>query len=399
MKIAISGIMNIMQCLQQSDSPIHSFWEHSAFSEVDICIVGAGIIGLSTAIECRERFPQASITILEQAPHGHGATTRNAGFACFGSASELLHDVDAFGHEHAFEIANERYLGLQKLLQRCSAESIKYEHLGGFELIRESELHVLDRLSEMNALAKEITGDPETYVLLSKHEQNELGFSDAVHAVIKNKHEGQLHSGFLHATLERLAREANIRIEFGSKVQSIQDQQYNAIAKVQSPIGDYSLKARSLILANNASISLLASELPIKPGRGQVIVTSPIDDLPFRGAFHIDEGFYYFRTLGNRILLGGGRNLDFQAEETYEFGHTELVMNALDELLRDVIIPRKDYSIEYAWSGLMGFTPDKKPIVSVVSDHVYCAFGCNGMGVALASRIAESITQIIRFHE
>lgn len=385
-----------MHHLHQSDSPIHSYWEHTAFSEVDICIVGAGIIGLSTAIECRARFPQASITILEQAPHGHGATTRNAGFACFGSASELLHDVDAFGHDHAFEIANERYLGLQKLLQRCSPESIKYEHLGGFELIRESELHVLDRLSEMNALAKEITGDPETYVLLSKAEQTSLGFSSDIHAVIKNVHEGQLHSGYLHATLERLAREADIRIEFGSRVMAIQEIEHHALASVQCQIGDYTLKARSIILANNASIPLLASTLPIKPGRGQVIVTSPIDDLPLCGAFHIDEGFYYFRSIGNRILLGGGRNLDFGAEETYEFGHTELLMNALDALLRDVIIPGKEYSIEYAWSGLMGFTPDKKPIVSEVSDHVYCVFGCNGMGVALASRIAESISHIVR---
>ena len=379
-----------------NDKPIQSYWEHTAFSEVDICIVGAGIIGLSTALECRETFPSASITILEQGPHGHGATTRNAGFACFGSASELLHDMDAFGMDHAFEIANERYAGLQKLLHRCSPQSIKYEHLGGFELIRESELHVLDRLSELNALAKDITGDSATYSIVNTNEQKSFGFSDAVCAVIRNRHEGQLHSGFLHATLERLALEAGIRIEYGSKVISVYEDQ-SAIAEVSCPIGEYSLQATVIILANNACIPLLASAIPIKPGRGQVIVTSPIDDLPFHGAFHIDEGFYYFRSLGNRILLGGGRNLDFQAEETYTFGQTELVMNALKALLHEVIIPGKDYSIEYAWSGLMGFTPDKKPLVSQISDSVYCAFGCNGMGVALASQIAQSITELIHF--
>jgi glycine/D-amino acid oxidase-like deaminating enzyme len=269
--------------------------------------------------------------------------------------------------------------------------------LGGADLIRESELHVLDRLSEINTLAKQITGDSETYIVLNKNEQAALGFSNVVEAVIMNKHEGQLHSGHLHATLERLAREKNIRIEFGSRVLSIQhEDQHQAIANVLCPIGEYALKAKTIILANNASIPLLASDLPIKPGRGQVIVTSPIADLPFQGAFHIEEGFYYFRTLGNRILLGGGRNLDFQTEETYEFGHTDLVMNSLESLLRDLIIPGKQFNIDYAWSGLMGFTPDKKPIISKVSNHVYCAFGCNGMGVALASRIARSITDIIR---
>jgi glycine/D-amino acid oxidase-like deaminating enzyme len=71
-------------------------------------------------------------------------------------------------------------------------------------------------------------------------------------------------------------------------------------------------------------------------------------------------------------------------------------MNALESMLRDTILPGKDFEIEYAWSGLMGFTPDKKPRVESLSDHVYCAFGCNGMGIALASRIAERIASLLK---
>ena len=49
----------------------------------------------------------------------------------------------------------------------------------------------------------------------------------------------------------------------------------------------------------------------ITPARGQIIVTEPIDDLPWTGCHHFDEGFYYFRNIGNRVLLGGARNQDF----------------------------------------------------------------------------------------
>jgi glycine/D-amino acid oxidase-like deaminating enzyme len=388
--------MNINECIALADAPIRSYWEHTAFRHVDICIVGAGIIGLSTALECHKLFPDATITILEKAPHGHGATTRNAGFACFGSATELLHDIDAFGHDHALTIAKERFAGLASLLKRCSPAAIKYEQFGGGELIREHELHVLDRMQEVNAFAENITGDSETFRIVSKQEQQAFGFSDAVQAVIMNMYEGQLHSGFLHATLERLVNESGSRIEHGSDVVSIDESKDYASLHVKTQLGEYELHAKRVIICTNAMLPVLAPGIDIKPGRGQVIVTTPINELPFQGAFHIDEGYYYFRSLGDRVLLGGGRNLDFNGEETVEFGHSQIIMNALESMLRDTILPGKDFEIEYAWSGLMGFTPDKKPRVESLSDHVYCAFGCNGMGIALASRIAERIASLLK---
>ncbi len=63
-----------------------------------------------------------------------------------------------------------------------------------------------------------------------------------------------------------------------------------------------------------------------------VIFSSKINNLEIKGTFHLDEGYYYFRNIDNRILLGGGRNLDFKSEETSEFGQTELIQNHLDNI-------------------------------------------------------------------
>jgi len=63
-----------------------------------------------------------------------------------------------------------------------------------------------------------------------------------------------------------------------------------------------------------------------------VLVTSPIKKLPFKGAFHFDEGFYYFRNLGNRVLLGGARNKAPEAEQTDEQVTTTLIQNELETL-------------------------------------------------------------------
>jgi hypothetical protein len=66
--------------------------------------------------------------------------------------------------------------------------------------------------------------------------------------------------------------------------------------------------------------------------------------LDIKGTFHLDRGYYYFRNIGNRILLGGGRNLNFDEENTTEFAQTEIVQNKL-ELLKEVILPNQDFKV------------------------------------------------------
>jgi L-2-hydroxyglutarate oxidase LhgO len=71
-----------------------SYWEiKNWFSNVDFTIVGSGIVGLHTAIRLRERFPKAKIILLEKGALPQGASTKNAGFACFGSVSEIIDDL------------------------------------------------------------------------------------------------------------------------------------------------------------------------------------------------------------------------------------------------------------------------------------------------------------------
>ena len=79
----------------------------------------------------------------------------------------------------------------------------------------------------------------------------------------------------------------------------------------------------------------------MQPARAQVLITKPIENLQIKGTFHLEKGYYYFRNIDNRILLGGGRNLDFTTEETSKFGLTTLVQNKLEEILKTTILPRQ----------------------------------------------------------
>ena len=63
-----------------------SYWERAQYlSNHTFGIVGAGLVGMSTALSLRERFPIEKIVILERGYLPTGASTKIAGFACFGS--------------------------------------------------------------------------------------------------------------------------------------------------------------------------------------------------------------------------------------------------------------------------------------------------------------------------
>ncbi len=149
--------------------------------------------------------------------------------------------------------------------------------------------------------------------------------------------------------------------------------------------------AKSVIVCTNAFTGKFFPEFRIKPGRGQVLITKPVDGLKFKGVFHFNEGFYYFRNYEDRIIFGGGRNLDFEKEETAEFESNDLIIKDLKDKLNNIILPDNHYEIDFTWSGIMGFNELKKPDIKKISDRITFAMSCNGMGIALSSFIAKEI--------
>ena len=104
-----------------------SYWEKELyFKDLDFVICGAGIVGYSAALELREKYPSAKITIIERGYLPTGASTKNAGFACFGSPSEILDDMKTTSIEDITTLVQKRFHGLELLLERCGSENIDF---------------------------------------------------------------------------------------------------------------------------------------------------------------------------------------------------------------------------------------------------------------------------------
>ena len=117
-----------------------SWWEIDGwFSNVDYTIVGSGIVGLHTALRLRERFPHSKILILERGPMPQGASTRNAGFACFGSLSEIIDDLNHHNEEEVTALIQKRWHGLQLLRKRLGDTAIDFKPYGGYEIFLQDD--------------------------------------------------------------------------------------------------------------------------------------------------------------------------------------------------------------------------------------------------------------------
>ena len=91
------------------------------------------------------------------------------------------------------------------------------------------------------------------------------------------------------------------------------------------------------------------------------MITKPIKNLKIKGCFHYEKGFNYFRNVDGRIMIGGGRNLDFRKESTTEHGINSKIKKKLINDLKEFIIPNKKFQIDMEWSGIMAFGKTKMP--------------------------------------
>ncbi|WP_353082851.1 FAD-dependent oxidoreductase [Flavobacterium sp.] len=367
-----------------------SYWEiKNWFSNVDFTIVGSGIVGLHCAIELRERFPESKILILEKGILPQGASTKNAGFACFGSLSELIDDLKTHSEEEVIQLVQKRWTGLQLLRKRLGDAVLDFKPYGGYELFLQDDDATYSECLQKMPFLNEILKPLFKADVFSK-EVDRFAFANIKEYSFFNPFEAQIDTGNMMQALLKEATSKDILILNQAEVSSYTDKNDS----VELVVNDYSFNTKKLLFATNGFASQLTNN-EVKPARAQVLITEPIANLDIKGTFHLDKGYYYFRNFEDRILLGGGRNLDFEGETTTNLSQTEKIQNKLEDLLKNVILPNQEFQIAHRWSGIMGIGAHKNPIVSQLSNNVYCGVRLGGMGVAIGSLIGKELADLV----
>ena len=367
-----------------------SYWEKEEwFSNVDFTIVGSGIVGLTTALNLRNNHPKAKILVLERGLLPQGASTKNAGFVCFGSISEVLSDLKSHSEDEVLQLVEKRWKGLELLRSTLGDQTIDFQQHGSYELFSNSNNlfeDCKDQLEYTNKLLFPIFKN-DVFSLMA----NKFNFKGIKENYVFNQFEGQIDTGKMMAALLQFAQSKHIKILNNATVTSFSERSNSVEVVFDS---DFSFKTGKLLIATNGFAKQLLEE-DVVPARAQVLITKPIEDLHIKGTFHFDEGYYYFRNINNRVLFGGGRNLDIKGEETTVMETSSIIQNSLELHLKETILPNTAFEIDHRWTGVMGVGNQKKAIVKQLSAHVYCGVRLGGMGVAIGSLIGSELADLV----
>ena len=381
-----------------------SYWEATHWpSEVEVAVVGGGIVGLQSAIQLATQRPEWKIAVIERSDPPAGASTRNAGFACIGSLTELAEDITDIGFDATIDLVKRRLAGLHLLRDTLSDKALAYEGCGNIEWFRtedqDSFQRALNLLPKVNAALQEALSIAESVfsndtVYLQSTKLSGLG-------AIRNSLEGQLDPGKMMRGLQ--AKAAALGVQYiHSDVAGIEGSAPDYHLELR---GRHPLRTKQVVLATNAFTAALA-ETQIRPALNQVIVSSPIKHLAWTLPMHLDRGYGYIRRIGNRVLVGGFRHLVGASAKTSQFGLDARLGAHLRGVLQEVLpkgyrIDATEHSenesvrIEYEWSGVLGLGPNRNPRAIRDKHGIIHAAGLGGMGIALGSLLGREAAQLV----
>jgi glycine/D-amino acid oxidase-like deaminating enzyme len=335
---------------------------------VDVAVVGGGVTGLSCAITLAEGGLR--VRVHEARTIASGASGRNGGFALRGGAMPYDRARQRLGAERA--------AALWRLTERTLD---RMEGLAGDALRRVGSLRLAADTEERDVLLAEHAALCDDGFAVKWIDQPAGRLGGLYVGALLHPHDGALHPGRWIRRLAAHAAEAGVEIREHDRVASVDD-----------------VEADTVVVANDGYPSGLlgAMDEVVQPTRGQVVATEPLGEVLYERPHHARRGFDYWQQLSDgRLVIGGRRDTDLEAESTAEEGITSAVQAALEALIRDLVgqVP----AITHRWSGIFGTSPDDLPVVGPVPGHdgVWTSRGYSGHGNVLGLACGDLVGKAI----
>ncbi len=369
-----------------------SFWQQAhrePETAYDVVIVGGGIIGASTAYWLGRQRPSLEVALVEARTPGAGASGRNAGFILQGTAADYLSDVERYGERTARRLWHFTRENRELLASELRSSAFGWESEGSLTVAGDPEEDERLRASVSHLRA---AGAPVVYLEPEK--------------VNRRLHATELYGG-LYVTsggvVNPLQLVQHLVAKSGADVRTFQPVQQIQWGRdgVTLDTPDRQLWGRRAVLAVGPSLPELVPSLGrfVRPVRAQMLATAPVDASSMPVPVYSHEGEFYVRQLdGGAVLAGGGRHHHRSAEETDVDTTTPAVQATIERYLHTHYPWTQALPIRQRWSGIMGFSPDGRPVVGPVPGHPESVFATGftghgmGYGFRMGRLLAERVT-------
>ena len=352
----------------------------------DVCVIGAGFTGISTALHLAERG--YNVHVVEANKVGWGASGRNGGQMIGGIAGEKAM-LKHHGPGIAGLLWEMRWAGNEIIRQRVQQYGIRCDLKSGYLDVAIKERHVRDFHEELDYL--EQNNFPHKIQLLSKDETSDLIGTDAYIGALKNMGSGHLHPLNLCMGEARAAVTQGATIYEQSEVRSIEQGGQPTVVTENGAV-----TADIVVLAGNA-YQFVNKKLrgQLFPVNSFIIATEPLSEqlvaeINPEDLAVCDPNFVleYFRLSADKRLLFGGRCNYFGDEP-------ELIKKKLKPKMCRIYPQLQNTNIDYAWGGTIGVTLNRVPQLGRIAANIFYSQGYSGHGVNVTHLAGQILADAI----
>ncbi len=355
----------------------------------DVCVVGGGIAGCSTALHLAERGYR--VVLLEGRRIGWGASGRSGGQAIFGFAAGQDKLVAAVGRETARRMFDVSVEALDVLKERVARHAIDCD-------LNFGQVHAAIKPrheTELKAWREELEREYD-YTSLTWLDRREIGQMLATRRYIGGLHDSR--SGHLHPLnytlgLASACEAAGVQVFDGSQVTRIEHGDTVTLATAGG-----SVRAKHVALCCNAYVDERVSaklKARIMPVGTYIVATEPLGEARMKALMRdnvavtdINWVLDYFRRSADHRLLFGGRVSYSGLQRAYTQRATRARMLSVFPQLADV-------GVAYSWGGYVDITMSRAPDFGRLAPNVYYLQGFSGHGIALTGMAGRLVAEAI----
>jgi gamma-glutamylputrescine oxidase len=355
----------------------------------DVCVIGAGISGCSTALHLAERGYK--VVVLEGRRVAWGASGRSGGQAIFGYAAgqdKLIAQVGRDAARQMFDISVE---ALDLLKDRVARHAIDCDLNWGQMHVAIKPRHETELRAWQEELATQY-GYRSLRWLDAKEVRQVLSTERYLGGLLDTR-SGHLHPLNYTLGLAATAEAAGATICEDSLVTGIE---HGATVRVRTAAG--SVRAQHVVLCCNAYIDETISRqlrARIMPVGTYIVATEPLGETRLRALMRdnvavtdINWVLDYFRRSADRRLLFGGR-------VSYSGLNPATTHHATRARMLTVFPQLADVKIAYAWGGYVDITMSRAPDFGRLAPNVYYLQGFSGHGIALTGMAGKLVAETI----
>ncbi len=354
----------------------------------DICVIGAGFSGISTALHLAEKG--FKVVVLEAVKIAYGASGRNGGQMINGYSRDYDTIKSRYGNDTATALLNMSFEGGDIIRERIKKYNIKCDHKTGsfFAAFTDAQMKFLARRQEVWAMA----GHNETEIY-DKNKVKQVSDTGLYIGGMLDKRGGHIHS------MNLVLGQAGALESLGGKI--FEQSRVIHIEKTAKPVAHTAngkVTANTLVICGNAYIGDAVPELPSRfmSVSSQIVTTEilgeELTNKMMPADFCLEDCNYlldYYRITGDKRLLFGGGVVYTGAEPTD-------IIRRLEPHIHKTFPYLKGKKIDFAWSGNFALTLTRMPHIGRLTDNVYFIHGDSGHGVTtchlLGRLTAEAIT-------